>query len=177
MAELLLLAFAHRSAGLASTDREKLRSRREEPTMPQHQPGPFALSSAHLLVLEDEAIILMDLVETLKQLGCGRVTGVTDVNSGLRAIAADDVDVALLDLHLNGDTCLPVADELSARGIPFVFASGSNTDELPERFKGAPFLVKPYDYATLGTTLIEALTAQTPPREPHSSGTQETQPA
>ena len=82
----------------------------------------------------------MDLEDTLAEAGyeiCGTVANVRD---GLVAIERDAPECATLDYQLGSDTSTPIADELSARGIPFCFISG-RSDLLSE--VGHPVLNKP----------------------------------
>jgi len=48
----------------------------------------------------------------------------------LALIAAEDFNAAMLDMNLNGIKSNAVADALSARGVPFVFAMGSSGQEI-----------------------------------------------
>jgi hypothetical protein len=43
----------------------------------------------------------------------------------------------------------PLADQLSAQGIPFILMTGYDTSNLPERFRSAPRVSKPFDPAAL----------------------------
>ena len=52
--------------------------------------------------------------------------------------------VAILDVNLNGEPILPVADVLVARGTPFVFATGYGERGLPEPYRDRPTLNKPF---------------------------------
>jgi len=45
-----------------------------------------------------------------------------------------DISGAVLDINLDGVLVYPVADELAARGIPFVFVTGYGTESIDERF-------------------------------------------
>ena len=45
------------------------------------------------------------------------------VDQALRLLAGETPDVALLDINLRGELVTPVAEELRARGVPFVLAS------------------------------------------------------
>lgn len=58
--------------------------------------------------------------------------------------------MALLDYRLaNNETSEPVASALSARGIPFVLATGMAPDHLPAVFRTGVMLTKPYLTAEL----------------------------
>jgi DNA-binding response OmpR family regulator len=103
-----------------------------------------ALDGLKVLVVEDEALIAMDLGATLRRAGCRVVGPAPGIEQALRTIAAEEADVALLDVNLGGEEIFPVADELARRGIPFVFLTGYGRDALPERFRDRPTSPKPY---------------------------------
>jgi DNA-binding response OmpR family regulator len=86
----------------------------------------------NLLVVEDEALISMDLEYMLEDLG-HRVVGVGATNSqalGLLERLGEQVDAAVLDVNLGGTSSVPVAEALRARSIPFIVASGYERAEL-----------------------------------------------
>jgi hypothetical protein len=57
--------------------------------------------------------------------GCSIVGPSSTLEVATQASRRDErVDLAILDLNLNGKMVYPLADELSARGLPFVFLSG-----------------------------------------------------
>jgi DNA-binding response OmpR family regulator len=103
-----------------------------------------ALEGLKVLVVEDEALIAMDLGAALRKAGCRVVGPAPGVEQALRVIAAEEADVALLDVNLGGEEIFPVADELARRGVPFVFLTGYGRDALPERFRDRPTSPKPY---------------------------------
>ena len=74
--------------------------------------------------------------------------------------AARDFDAAVLDINLGGDAVYPVAAVLRARKVPFLFASAYGRPAIPDEFRDAPVLQKPYAMQDL----IAALTAL---RAPH----------
>ena len=57
------------------------------------------------------------------------------IADGLRMLAVDSFDAAVLDVNLAGETSFIVADELIERGLPFVFATGyGESIVMPDRF-------------------------------------------
>ena len=86
-----------------------------------------------------------------KPLYWSRVPGGIAFASELSAL-----DGALLDVNLNGAAVFPVADALAARGVPFVFSTGYDSLDLPERFRAAPCLEKPHDPFQLERRLVAA---------------------
>ena len=58
-------------------------------------------------------------------------------------------DSAILDVNLGGDKVYPVAEVLTARRIPFIFATGYGLAGIAEGFSRVPELAKRYDAADL----------------------------
>ena len=97
------------------------------------------------LLVEDSMIIAMDAEEALKQTGAAKVVTAPSVTLALAALERGGIEFALLDLNLGNETSMGVADALTARGIPFVFATGYGEDAgLSARYPGVPILSKPY---------------------------------
>ena len=84
------------------------------------------LLGLRVLVVEDEALVAMQLEDMLDELGCVVVDVAGTVSRGvaLAADAAVALDGAILDVNLGGEKVYPVAERLAARGVPFVFCTG-----------------------------------------------------
>lgn len=65
------------------------------------------------------------------------------VDSALAAIQDVDIDFAVLDFLLRGETCERLAHELKARGVPFVFVTGVEGSRIGEVWSDVPVLQKP----------------------------------
>ena len=61
----------------------------------------------------------------------------------------ETIDLAVLDINLNGEMVYPLADQLSAQRNPFILMTGYDTSNLPERFRSASRVSKPFDQAAL----------------------------
>lgn len=74
-----------------------------------------------------------------------------------------DIDAAVLDVSLHGHKSYPVANELAARGIPFIFVTGYGDTDLRKLYPGRPVIPKPYSQtaliATLSTVILHDLDA------------------
>jgi DNA-binding response OmpR family regulator len=114
-----------------------------------------------VLVVEDEALIALDIARQLTAAGFQVVGPAISVSRALGLIAEHGCDIALLDVNLgNRETSEPVARALRARGTPFIVLSGYAREHHPPGLQGAPVLSKP---ASPGD-LIAALTSpQTSP--------------
>lgn len=109
-----------------------------------------------VLIVEDEALVGMALEDALEYLGVD-VAGVAGtVDEALAQVEGGQFDGAILDVQLHGKDVLPVAESLEARGIPFVFATGYGKAGVPEKFRDAPVLQKPFMPAELKDVLARA---------------------
>ncbi len=81
-------------------------------------------SQIKILLLDDEPLILMDLELAAEDCGCVPICA-RNVEQALDAIEAQGPDCAVLDVTLQrGESCVPVARELDARGIPYLLHTG-----------------------------------------------------
>jgi CheY-like chemotaxis protein len=115
------------------------------------------LADLHILVLEDEAMVSMLIEGMLEDLGCASVKTAMRQEEALHLIQTEAIDLAILDVNLNGHDSYPVADALEARKIPFLFSTGYERESLRERYCHKPVLEKPFsgeDLAKILRTLV-----------------------
>ena len=117
------------------------------------------LHGKKVLIVEDEALITMLFEDILADLGCEVVGPAMNVRQALDLARAAEVDVAVLDVNLNGEPSFPVASVLQERGVPLVFSSGYGSHGLPPEWQGRPTLPKPFTADEVADTLAR-LTAQ-----------------
>ena len=115
-----------------------------------------AFSGRHILVVEDEMMILMMMEEMLADLGAS-VTVAGTVGQALAKIDARAFHAATLDLNLDGNESYPVADTLMARGVPFVFSTGYSQKSLKDGYRDRPILRKPFKQSDLVETVTRLL--------------------
>jgi DNA-binding response OmpR family regulator len=110
-----------------------------------------------ILVVEDEAMIGMMMEDFLDALGY-RLHGVAGTLADACDMArGDGIDAAVVDCNLLGEKAWPVAEILAERGIPFAFATGGSTDDVPTAFAGRPALAKPYTIGSVERVLESLL--------------------
>lgn len=114
-------------------------------------------NSLRVLIVEDEAQVALQLEDMLGDLGASVVGPASRVGQALDLLDRQVVDAAVLDLNVAGELVYPVADQLAARGIPFVFATGYGADALTDTYRTRPVLEKPFRLSQLGKALLESL--------------------
>src|SRR5689334_23583356 len=104
-----------------------------------------------ILVVDDEILIAMLLEDLLLDLGCKVVGPAATVAQSLAVVEDGDpmLDGALLDINLRGELVYPVADMLTARGVPFVFITGNAMHGIDPRYAAIPALAKPFSSETI----------------------------
>jgi DNA-binding response OmpR family regulator len=102
-----------------------------------------------VLIAEDEFLVGLQLEEDLRSAGCSIVGPFSTLEAAMQASRRERFDLAVIDINLNGDRVYPLADELSARAVPFIFLSGYLPANLPQRYRSRPHVTKPHDPAAL----------------------------
>jgi CheY-like chemotaxis protein len=110
-----------------------------------------------VLLVEDEFLIRMMIEQELADLGCRSVFTAATITRALDLLEAQPFDVALLDMNLRGEMSFPVADELVARGVPFAFSTGYDSNDLECSYPGRPVLRKPFQTSKLQEVLMALL--------------------
>jgi two-component SAPR family response regulator len=100
--------------------------------------------NCRVLIVEDEAIIAMDLEMMLQDEGCDVVATVSSVKAALEQIGQHEIDCAFLDINLGHEQVFPVADALAKKGVPFALLSGHTKAVVPPAHLNRPALPKPY---------------------------------
>jgi len=102
------------------------------------------IAGSRVLIVEDEPLIAMALEDVLLDMGCmviGRVAGIADA---LARIGDQPIDVAILDVNVEGGQSYEVADALLGRGVPVVFTTGAGEEGVDRRYAGNVVLGKPF---------------------------------
>jgi len=108
-----------------------------------------ALSGRRVLLVEDEAIIALDLAALLTDLGAVVVGPAHSVVDALKLLNEGKIDCAVLDINLNGEPVYPVARALETRRIPFVFVTAYYGEKVDAQFQDCTVLQKPVDFQEL----------------------------
>ena len=94
-----------------------------------------------LLVVEDDAFLLMEYEDAISSRGCVVLTAMTLPEALVQVELRPDG--AILDIRIGRDMVFPVAARLRELGIPFVFCSGTREDIPPGPYRDVQFHSKP----------------------------------
>jgi PAS domain S-box-containing protein len=111
------------------------------------------VAGKRILVVDDEPLIAMDIVANLEDVGCEIIGPAATLEKALGLIDSVEIDAALLDANLAGSPVDVLAAALTRRNVPFAFVSGYGPEGLPEAFRQAPLIRKPFQHQHL----IEAI--------------------
>jgi len=113
-----------------------------------------------ILVIEDEALIAIEMKETLTELGFVVVGPISTIPQAMAAVQdGGPLDGVVLDLNLGGQLTYPVADRLAALRIPFIFVTGYRSDTIDGAYADVAVLEKPINAQCLRDLLVDGVAA------------------
>jgi CheY-like chemotaxis protein len=129
--------------------------------MRQPASEPAALHGRLILIVEDDCVTALDLAETLSAAGAQIVGPAGSIASAFELLGRQpQLDIALLDIEVEGSFVFDIADELMKRDVPIVFTTGYERSEIPSRFHAARHCEKPVGIAAIARALGEELARQ-----------------
>jgi PAS domain S-box-containing protein len=96
-----------------------------------------------VMLVEDEALVGMMMRDLLVELDLFVLGPFCSVRDAMAALGTHELDGAVLDLNIGGETVYPVADALTKKKIPFIFVTGYGAESVDGRFSNTPILQKP----------------------------------
>ena len=118
-----------------------------------------SLTGKRVIVIEDEPLVAMDLESCLSSAGCEVVGTAGTVRDAKILCAEAACDAALIDVNLAGQPVDELAATLTKRNIPFAFVTGYGREALPQGFRDALVVGKPFEETALIAT-VELLVYQ-----------------
>lgn len=110
-----------------------------------------------ILVVEDEAFIAVMLADMLEELGYHVAASASQISQAKDFLAAEKVDLALLDVNLGNEKIDPVADLLAEIACPFIFTTGYGRAGIPAAHATRSVLQKPFNITDLAAALDKEL--------------------
>ena len=119
------------------------------------------LPRGSVFLVEDEVMIRMMVADMLEELGFSVAAEAGEINEAIRLAQCTEFDLAILDVNVNGKVISPVADLITARNRPFIFATGYGSSGLPPEYRDRPALQKPFQIETLARLIDSTLKGAT----------------
>lgn len=105
-------------------------------------------------------LLAMDMQDHLTSRDCLVHGPFGRIAEAMAEIPLLDIDIAIVDLNLNGEFSFPVIESLRQRGVPVIVCSGYvELPEIKERLQGIPLLAKPWAPERLDALVGDILNA------------------
>lgn len=127
------------------------------PLSPMDTQQPLPLEKVRILVVENEALIAIQLECELEDAGAIVVGPVPLVSEALALIEEGQFDAAIMNVNLNDGPSYPAAEALREKGKPFMFVTAFEHTMLPGAMASVPVLSKPLTAAQLVNSLVSLL--------------------
>jgi len=119
------------------------------------------LKGRRIFVVEDEYFLADDIGKTFRALGAEIAGPVGHLEDALKILHDGSVlDAAVLDVNIRSEMVFPIARELKARNVPFLFTTGYEKITLSPEFQDVPLLEKPIDLAAMAQKLAGLIAEQ-----------------
>lgn len=119
-----------------------------------HQRAP--LTDRRILVIEDEYFLSDDIGSALRALGAEIAGPVGEIEDAAKILQNGGVlDAAVLDVNIRNEMIFPIARELRALQVPFVFTTGYDEVSIEPEFHDVPLWEKPIDIGAMAQSLAK----------------------
>jgi two-component sensor histidine kinase/CheY-like chemotaxis protein len=132
--------------------------------------GETSLQGIRVFVVEDEALVRLDLLDILRDAGATIVGEAGSLQEGIDMAKLADFDVAVLDRNLAGTSSTPLAELIAARGAGIVFVSGYRPDDQDQALLNGTcmHLQKPISAQAL-VTAVRTVSGRAGSKHPHAA--------
>lgn len=108
----------------------------------------------NIFIVEDEVVVAFEMTDILEDIGFNVIGPSIHLEDAKVKAREGDIDIAFLDVNLGrGKTSKPVADILRERGIPFVYITAYDADQISFLMPDDRVVKKPVSSQKLMETL------------------------
>ncbi|SDI17221.1 CheY chemotaxis protein or a CheY-like REC (receiver) domain [Bradyrhizobium sp. Rc2d] len=112
------------------------------------------LTGRRIFIVEDEYFLADDIGNAFLALGAEIAGPAGHFEDALKILHDGSMlDAAVLDVNIRSEMIFPIARELRARNVPFVFTTGYDKITVGPEFEDVPLLEKPIDLAAMARRL------------------------
>ena len=113
------------------------------------------------LLVEDEYYAASDVMAWLENLGARVLGPISHIEHAMEVSKVlVNIDAAILDVNLHGQTVFPLVRELLEKNVAVVFVSGHSRALIPHRYRALPHFDKPLNMTSLVDHLIKLAEAR-----------------
>ena len=124
---------------------------------------------AQILIVEDEPLIALLAANWVEDLGHVALGPVGTLTAAVDLVNTTNIDSAIIDVSLGHESGVTLAEQLAARGVPFVFASGHAPTDISSSHLAAAILTKPFSFEAFKQA-IDVLTKELRPHTAERTG-------
>jgi len=118
------------------------------------RPGAMTdVEGYRVLLVEDSPVVAPFTADLLEELGYEVVGPAPNMASARQLIETEELDAAVMDIHIRGERVFPMCELLDAKGVPFVLTSGYADWQIPDKWADCPKLTKPYKVEDVAAAL------------------------
>lgn len=134
---------------------------------------PTELLGLRILVLEDDPFCSIVLEDMLTDLGFSVVGPFMELDEAVNFVCnrADEVDVAILDVNIQGERSFGLAEMLLEHEVPFFFSTGYDEAGIDLRWRMWPNIGKLFSETRLLATIAQSYGIPTGAREDENLAT------
>lgn len=109
------------------------------------------------LVVEDAFLVASLIEDALADGGFEIIGPFATLDQAMKAAASEQLDVAVLDINLQGERIYPLADLLIERSVPVILCTGYDAASIPAPYSGLSRLDKPFTPEAVLSTVLSDL--------------------
>ena len=122
-----------------------------------------------ILIVEDKPLIALLAANWVEDLGHIVLGPAGTLSAAVDLANTTNIDSAIIDVSLGHESGVTLAQQLAARGVPFVFASGHAPADIGSGHLAAAILTKPFSFEAFKQA-IDALTQEPRPCTAEKTG-------
>lgn len=124
------------------------------PDLPPQEKENIAHGSGRVLIVEDNMLLALEMENTLKSLDFTQIDTAPRVKQAFKLLNQEDYILGILDVNLKDENSFVVAEQLLDRQIPFLFATGYDSNFImPAHLSQMKMLKKPIDKEQLDAAI------------------------
>lgn len=100
------------------------------------------LTGKSILIVEDEYLVANDLKDYIVDMGATVVGPVATIDEARKLAYSQKPDCAIMDINFRGEMSFDLIDQFVAQALPVLLVSGYDLYDLPEAYRGLPYLQK-----------------------------------